>query len=121
VRHQKAVRNEPRPVTKRRLAAARRALKKERDEHPLLAEQIAAEQPTPEERITAHEKESARHWQSIRDHRAAVWRRARAIVSGLPSEQRDALLNSWNRSTIPGNAAYFADFVQRFLSEADGS
>lgn len=119
VRHEKAVRGEPRPITARRLAAARRALKKEREDRPLFAEQIAEEQPTPEERIRAHEDENARHWQSIRDHRAVVWRRARAIVYSLLPEQRDALLQAWNRSTIPADAAYFADFVRRFLRNVE--
>lgn len=118
VRHEKSVRNSQRPITTRRLAAAKRALRNERNAHPLLAAQIADEQPTPEERIRSHDEANADHWQAVRDHRAQVWRRARATIRALPDEQRDALLDAWNRSSIPASAAYFADFVRRFL-EAD--
>jgi len=118
VRHEKSVRSSPRPITTRRLSAAKRALQKERDNYPLFAEQVADEQPTPEERIRSHDEQNADHWQTIRDHRARVWRDARAVVDALPSDQRTALLDAWNRSTIPASAAYFADFVGRFL-EAD--
>ena len=90
----------------------------ERDSYPLFGAQIADEQPTPEERILTHEDENAAHWQSIRDHRARVWRETRAIVHGLPREEREAVLAAWQQSTIPASSAYFADFVRRFL-EAD--
>lgn len=39
-----------RPLTERRLAAAARALRREREECPLFVDDIADEQPTPEER-----------------------------------------------------------------------
>lgn len=49
-RFPKLSRRDPAP-SKARLTAARKALQRERDKAPLFAEEIAAEQPTPEERI----------------------------------------------------------------------
>ena len=46
----------PREITKRRLSAAERALKRERDKFPLFAHEIASEQPTPQGRCEMMDK-----------------------------------------------------------------
>jgi hypothetical protein len=102
-----------RQITPRRLGAAKRALAREREHRPLLAQQIASEQPTPEQRIRDHDAQANAHWQHIRDHCAATWRSARSILFALPGAEREALLDEWNRSSLPGSAGYFADFMWR--------
>lgn len=109
---------QPRPMTReitpRRLAAAERALRLEREWLPLFADQVAAEQPTAEERIKRIDAEHAEYWQSHRDVAASHWRWARGILSQHPAYAAD-ILAKWEVSSIPSAAAYFADFVRREL------
>lgn len=106
-----------RPVTPRRVAAAVRALKRERDKVPLFAEEVAAEQPTPEQRVERLDQGFVATWQEIRNQRARVWRKARARLRSLPPDAQAEILARWNRSTVPGDSAYFADFVSHCLVE----
>ena len=100
-----------RPLTERRLAAARRALQREQDECPLFANDIADEQPTPEERLRAIDARQVAHWQRIRDFNAQTWRAARRILFSLPAGEREQLLAAWQSAPCPASASYFADFL----------
>ena len=111
VRHETMPRATARAVTPRRLLAAKRALERERDDCPLFADGIAAEQPTPAERVESIDAEQVAHWQRIRVHTARTWRAARCILNSLPAEQRDRLLGEWQSAPYPAGAAYFADFL----------
>lgn len=117
-----------RPLTGRRLAAAVRALRREREDCPLFADDIAEEQPTPEDRVSKIDAEQVAHWQRIRDYNARTWRAARRILNSLPAADRDCLLAQWQAAPYPASASYFADFLyqrtgrsaSRDLAEAEG-
>jgi len=112
VRYEKLLRLTPRSITPRRLQAAERALKHERQNRPLLATQIAEEQPTPEERIHAIDAQHHAWWQAIRDQASHTWRAARKILQGLPEDEQRELLTRWNAAAYPGRSEYFADFIR---------
>lgn len=119
IRHTVRHRPEPRGITPRRLSAAKRALSRERDRLPLLAGQVAAEQPTPEDRIQHFDRQLLEHDQAHRDLAAKHWRWGRTQLSFLSAEIRVAILAAWNASSIPANAHYFADFVRTELRRRD--
>jgi hypothetical protein len=100
-----------RPLTERRLAAAARALRREQEDCPLFADDIADEQPTPEERVRVIDVQQVAHWQHIRDFNARTWRAARRILFSLPAEERDQLFAAWQSAPYPASASYFADFL----------
>ena len=74
MRHCIAHRPRLRGITSRRLAAARRALAKERQRLALFAEQVAAEQLSPEERITQADLDLLEYDQGHRELAAKHWR-----------------------------------------------
>lgn len=112
IRHTVRYRPIPRGITSRRLAAAKSALKRERERRPLFADQIAIEQPTPEARIAGFDEELQRQDQGHRDLAAEHWRWGRVQLSMLSDELRREVVEAWNKSTIPPRAEYFADFVR---------
>ena len=114
IRH--GIRGRPalRGVTPRRLAAAKRALARERARYALFAVEVAAEQPSPEERITAADLAMLDYDQGHRDLAAKHWRWGRKQLSRYPDIAAE-ILSKWNRSWIPDTGTYFADFVRREL------
>jgi hypothetical protein len=115
IRHRIRPRFEPRGSTPRRLAAAERALKRERDRHPLFASAVAAEQGTAEERIARFDRAAIVQEQSFRDLAARHWRLGRQWLASVNAEVREVLLAQWNASSVPADAAYFADFLRTRL------
>jgi hypothetical protein len=100
-----------RPVSGRRLAAAKRALQRQADAVALFPELQPTE--TPAQRIARLDAAADAHWQTIRDHSAATWRRARHQFRTLTPAQRAHVLRRWNHATWhpPLEAHYFADLV----------
>ncbi len=100
-----------RPLTGRRLSAARRALQREADKVALFPELQPTE--TPEQRIARLDANAEAHFQRMRDHTAATWRRARRAFRTLTPEQRDQVLARWNAPTWhpPHEAHYLADLI----------
>ena len=115
MRHLVRWRPRVRGVTPRRLAAAKRALKRQRDRLPLFADQVSQEQETPEERIERFDLELLAHDQRFRALAAKHWRWGRRLLRRQTTEVQQEILAKWNRSPIPPDAAYFADFVRREL------
>lgn len=92
IRFKRALKSEKRGVTPRRLAAAKRTLKRQ-----------------------------AAEWaQGMRDHDAESWRKARAQLRSLPREEQEVVLTFWNKSSMPANASYFATVMHNYI-EQDGS
>lgn len=114
IRHVIRGRPQLRGLTPRRLAAAKRALRRERDRLTLFADQVAAEQPTPEKRIESFDLDLLRQDQVRRDLTAHHWRWARRQLRCHPQRATE-ILGKWNRSWIPATGTYFADFVRREL------
>ena len=106
---------EPRGVTPRRLAAAERTLDREREKLALFAQQVLAEQETAEQRIDRMDQAMIAYDQGHRDLAARHWRRGRRMLRSLPPDQQAALIGEWNRSSVPPDAAYFADFIRTRL------
>ena len=121
IRHRSRGRITPRGPTPRRLAAARRALQRERDRLPLFADQVVAEQVSPDERIRRIDQEQLADEQSRRDLAARHWNWGREQLLVHSPAVRHATLDKWNVSSIPADAAYFADFVRRELRKRDTS
>ena len=118
IRHTKRYRHTPRGVTSRRLAAAERALKREREALPLFAAQVAAQQPTAVKRIRDRDALGVRAEQGMRDLEAQHWRWARQQLTAASDEIREDIIATWNRSPTPPNGSYFASFVRTRLRRA---
>jgi len=103
--------------TARRIAAAQHALEWERTRLALFASQILDEQQSPEERVLWYDERAVEHEQRHRDLAATQWRRPRRWLMEVPVPIRLDIINAWNRSSIPAEAAYFADFVWRALRD----
>ena len=99
--------------SKARLATARRALKRQRDQVPLFADQVAADQPTAEGRIQSLDEAYEHYLQRFRDFVAASWRRARKMLREMPAEQRAAILAEWQYGHLPGSSEYLLDLIRR--------
>jgi hypothetical protein len=109
--HLKATR---RPVTGRRLSAARRALKRQTDAVALFPELAPTE--TPAERVDRIDADSVEMVQRWRDHAAKTWRRARRQLRALTPAQRAAVLKRWNNPHLPKQACYLADLIHSELN-----
>ena len=117
IRFKRALKSEKRGVTPRRLAAAKRTLKRQADALPLFSEQIRAEQPTPEERIRNFDDDHAEWAQGMRDHDAISWRKSRAQLRALPREKQKVILAFWNKSSMPADACYFATVMHNYIEQ----
>ena len=111
MRHMTEHRIRIRGVTSRRLAAAKRALKRERDNLALFADEVAAEQPSPEERIEHFDRRILDAEQSMRNLTAKHWRWGRNQLEKHP-EHKEQILAQWATSWCPPTGNYFADFVR---------
>lgn len=98
-----------RPVTGRRLAAARRALQRQADSVALFPE--LAPKKTPAERIDRFDSDSVAMVQRMRDHQAQTWRRARRQLRALTPEQRAEVMRQWSNKFLPRTAVYLADII----------
>lgn len=101
-----------RPWTPRRVAAARRAVEKERNRLPLFAGEYTG---TVEERMRAvdrHDIEFTAYW---RASYAEWWREARRVLRRLPVDLRDRILDEWNRGPYPATPVYLLDLVRTRL------
>src|SRR5512143_4355340 len=105
------IRAERRPITGRRLSAARRALQRQADEVALFPELQPTE--TPEQRIARLDADAQAHHQRIRDHTAATWRRARRALRSLTPAQLAQVMDRWHCTNWhpPHEAHYLADLI----------
>lgn len=101
--------------TPARLAAAARALCRERERLPLFAGQVAAEQGTPEERISRLDRDFLEYEDRQRGLAARQWRIGRRLLEGVSEQIRSVLLQQWDASSVPAEAAYFVDYVRTRL------
>ncbi len=107
-----------RGITPRRLAAAKRALKKQRAKCPLFADQIAARQPTPEERIWEMDIKFVLEWDKLRQATCKKWLELRRIIrKEICPELKVEFLSSWSRMRYPADPYYALDFLLRLVKE----
>ena len=109
-RYPKSDRPESRTVSPQRLAAAKKAVQKDKDSWALFPENVKHQ--TAEERISAWNVGAFEFWQDQRAHVAATWRRARARLRKLPALKRAGLIRYWQTVwTGPRACEYLAGMV----------
>jgi len=104
----------PRPpqreITSRRLSAARRAIKRDRDSWALFPEYV--KHHTAEERIAAVDEDVSAAFQLRRKQRAEAWRRARAALRQMPAQQRRDAMEFWQRGIYPASPEYLLALIR---------
>lgn len=115
MRHSIRPRLDLRGPTTRRLAAAERVLKRERMRFALFVSEILPDQEIPAQRIRRYDERFISQEDQHRQLAAKQWSRGRRMLENAPQEARDEIAAAWNASSIPPEAAYFADFVWRAL------
>ena len=97
--------------TSRTRAAVALSQRRQRDRLPLLAELIAAEQPSIEAVIEERHQIWPKWQQEKRDDRASRWREARRQLAAYPLITRHAIRRLWNDAPYPGDPSYLGDFL----------
>ncbi len=110
-----AFKKERKDATSSKLRSAERRLKKEREKYPLLVDWIAEQQPTAEEKVNLQIDDWHEWCQKARNCQAQAWRKSRAILYSLPSQDRVKFLDYWNSSALPGDPPYFDYAIKRFI------
>ena len=99
----------PYQITPRKLAAARRAVQKDKDRYPLFPELLKHQ--TAEERLASIADERETWWHLMRDRHAKLWRKARQAVRELPAGPRAAIKRYWGICGCPGDPVYLLTIV----------
>ena len=101
-------------ITPRRLAAARRSLKKQAERYSLFSwagtalEEGLISDATPEARIERVDREN-KEW--FRQGRIRTIRIYREILKSIPETCRQKVVDAFRESNYPVSSEYFADFV----------
>jgi hypothetical protein len=109
MRFTRYLKDEPYQITSRKLAAARRAVQKEKDRYPLFPELLKHQ--TAEERLAFIADKRARWWHETRNRHAELWRRARKALRDLPSRPRAAITRYWQICGCPGDPVYLLAII----------
>jgi hypothetical protein len=96
-------------ITSRKLAAARRAVQREKDRYPLFPELLKHQ--TAEDRLTSIAVERERWWQEMRLRQAKLWRKARKALGELPTRPRAAIKRYWKICGCPGDSVYLLTII----------
>jgi hypothetical protein len=108
------IRAERRPITGRRLAAARRALQRQTDAVALFPDLQPTE--TPEQRCNRFDDENLARVQDWRDTRAANWKRARKTLRALTAEQQAQVDRRFTQNRfMPGDPVYLLEIIRSVL------
>lgn len=102
-----------RGVTPRRLAAAKRAIQRDRDNNALTPELVRPENCDPITRIQHHDRRMDAFTENMRAFKSRTWRKARRRLRCLPREVQRLVILTWNYQHYPREAAYFAGHVER--------
>ena len=100
-----------------RLAAAERALERERTRFALFITELLENQETSQARVRRYDERMLVQEQQQRNLAARQWRLGRKMLMEAPQAAREQTLAAWNASSIPADAEYFADFVWRALRD----
>ena len=96
-------------ITPRKLAAARRAVQREKDRYPLFPELLTHQ--TAEQRIASIATSREEWWQNVRDHQAKQWRLARKSLHDLSPGPRAAITRYWQVCGFPGDPVYLLSII----------
>jgi hypothetical protein len=97
--------------TSRTRAAVALSQRRQRDRLPLLANLIAAEQPSIDAVIEERHQSWPKWQQETRDYRAARWRKARRELQAYSLITRHAIRQLWNDAPYPADPNYLSDFL----------
>lgn len=100
--------------TPRKRAALRRQQRLEREAFPLLADQIAEEQPDEDEVMQGRAVSWAMQEKKDRARRAQNWRNARSRLAALSGNERKFLTHAWNCAPYPADPVYLLDFLHGY-------
>lgn len=100
--------------TPRKRAALRRKQQKERDAFPLLADQIAEEQPSEDQVMQERAVAWSEHEDRDRRARAEKWREARRIIAALPDAERHAVRKAWDCAPYPADPSYLLSVLHSY-------
>ena len=111
MKFERFIRAERRPITGRRLAAAKRALQRQADAVALFPELQPTE--TPEQRCNRFDDASVATVQRWRDDEAERWRRARRELRALSTGQQAAVDRRWAQNRfMPKTAVYLLETIR---------
>jgi hypothetical protein len=96
-------------ITPRKLAAARRAVQREKDRYPLFPE--LRKHQTAEDRLASIAVEREAWWQEMRDRQAKRWRKTRHALRDLPTGPRAAIKRYWEICGCPGDPVYLLTII----------
>lgn len=116
---ERALRAEGRGITPQRLAAARRAIEKDRENNALTPELVKPYNSDPETRIERSDNRYLFVARALRKHDADCWRKGRRMLHELSPEMREICLHLWNREAYPLTGTYFCVHVRRCLERSE--
>ena len=103
-------------ITPRRLTAAKRALKRQREKCPLFADQIAERQPTSEERIWNMDTQFVQQWNKFRQASCQKWLKLRRVIrKEICPMLKEEFLTSWSNSKYPACPYYTSDWLLQLM------
>ncbi len=117
MRFRREIKATPPQRTKRRIANAEKAVRKEREEVALFPE--LCRYKSAEERLKQQEEIGIRYWQEIRDESARSWRKFRRRFYSLREDERMRFLAYWNKAYLPGDAHYANDCLSHMFNRED--
>lgn len=109
MRFQPQIKRTKREWTGRRVAAAARAVRRERESVALFPE--LSRYATVEERIAEVDADGAAMVDRWRAHAAKSWRKARRLIAAMPELQRRGMLRYWQESHCPADPSYLLDAI----------
>lgn len=105
------MRVEPYDDTTRKRAAFHRSQRMKREKLPLFAELIAETQPDIDTEMARRAIAWVDDQQARRDHIAQLWRRARARLDAMSSNERPIAREMWQRAPYPADPVYLLDML----------
>jgi hypothetical protein len=116
MKFERFIRAERRPVTGRRLAAAKRALQRQADKVALYPELQPTE--TPQERCDRFDLASLAASQRWRDAEAERWRRARRELRAMSAAKQTQVDRRWGQNRfMPKTAVYLLETIRAVKQE----
>jgi hypothetical protein len=97
-------------ITPRKLAAARRAVQREKDRYPLFPELVRHQ--SAEDRLASIAAQRKTWWQDMRGRQAKPWRKARQALRDLPPGPRAAIKRYWEICGCPGDPVYLLTIIR---------
>jgi len=106
-----------RPPTKRRLANARKAVERDKENNALFPEFVRFQ--SAEERLAHYDSQMRLQIRKIRDLEAKNWREFRRRLATLSDAEQIAFCERWNSSQRPGTPLYAMEMMRSMFGRQD--